>query len=108
MDEKTGSERLRSELKVVLPVSGRAGVPAWGAWRGLGRDGRVRKAQNGEQCCGVTLGKPPTLSSTGLLSCRIGRACFRSDKLDIEGQTVNILGFAGHTVSTILITTQLC
>ena len=68
----------------------------------------MRKAQNGEQYCGVTSGKPPTLSGAGLLSCKIGRACFRSDRLDEEGQTVNILGFAGHTVSVVLITTQLC
>lgn len=66
----------------------------------------MRKAQNGEQCCGVTLGKPPALSGAGLLSCKIGRACFRSDKLDVEGQRVNILGFSGHTVSVVLITTQ--
>ena len=68
----------------------------------------MRKAQNGEQCCSVTLGKPPTLSGARLLSCKIGRACFRSDRLDVEGQTVNILGFAGHTVSVVLIITQLC
>ena len=92
----------------MLQVSGRAGVPAWGAWWGLGTDGRGGEAQNGEQCCGVTWGKPPTLSGAGLLSCEIGRACFRSDKLDIEGQTVSILAFAGHTVSAVLITTQLC
>ena len=54
----------------------------------------------------MTLGKPPALSGAGLLSCKIGRACFRSDKLDVEGQRVNILGFSGHTVSVVLITTQ--
>ena len=54
----------------------------------------------------MTLGKPLTLSGAGLLSCKIGRACFRSDKLDVEGQRVNIMGFSGHTVSVVLITTQ--